>query len=82
MIKTAAGATVGTAPPHSRRFLRIRDVCEATGLRPSTLYAYVAAGKFPKQFRIGPRCAAWDEAEVLAWKAQCLSKREQVQAAA
>jgi len=47
MIKTAAGATVGTAPP-THRFMRLPAVCETTGLKPSTLYAYVAAGKFPK----------------------------------
>lgn len=77
MIKTAAGATVGTAPPAPRRFLRIRAVCDMTGLKPSTLYAYVAAGKFPKQFPIGPRCAAWDADEVARWQDQRIAQRDQ-----
>lgn len=78
MTKTKADAPVGTAAPAPRRFLRIGAVCETTGLKPSTLYAYVAAGKFPKQFRIGPRCAAWDESEVLAWQDQRIAARDQV----
>lgn len=60
-----------------RRFLRIRAVCDATGLKQSTLYAYVAAGRFPKPIKLGPRCSAWDESEVIAWQAEKIAKRDQ-----
>ena len=73
MVKTAAGVTVGTNPPG--RFLRIREVSNLTGLPVSTIYAFVAAGLFPKQVRIGPRCAAWVEPEVLDWKAEKIAER-------
>lgn len=66
--------------PTRRTFLRIAAVCEATGLSRSTLYERVAAGTFPKQFRISPRCTAWDEAEVLAWQAQRIAERDQAAA--
>lgn len=29
------------------------------GISVKTLYAYVAAGRFPKPLRIGPRCVRW-----------------------
>lgn len=73
MMKTKTGAIVGTNPP---RFLRARAVSDLTGLPISTLYAFAAAGRFPKQFRIGPRCAAWDESEVLAWQAERRAERD------
>lgn len=72
MIKTVAGDTVGT------KFLRIADVCDETGMRPSTIYAYVAAGKFPKMVKLGPRCSGWFEPEVTAWKAERIAERDQV----
>ena len=78
MIKTAAGATVGTNPPG--RFLRVREVSRLTGLPVSTIYAFVAAGLLPKQVRIGPRCAAWVENEVLAWQAARLAERDRAAA--
>lgn len=67
----------GDEKPVARRFLRIRAVCDATGLKQSTLYAYVAAGRFPKPVKLGPRCSAWDESEVLAWRAEKLAARDQ-----
>ena len=38
-----------------------------TGLSRSTIYAYMAAGAFPKQRRLGPRRVAWLASEVMVW---------------
>lgn len=38
-----------------------------TGLSRSTIYAYIAAGTFPPQRRLGLRRVAWLASEVKAW---------------
>ena len=38
-----------------------------TGLSRSTIYAYIAAGDFPAQRRLGRRRVAWLASEVRAW---------------
>jgi len=50
-----------------KRILRIRDVMAATGLSRSTLYAFIADGKFPKQVSLGPRCVGWRQVDVDRW---------------
>jgi prophage regulatory protein len=67
MLKTSAGDTIGTSAPRQRRFLRVGKVLEITGLKPSTLYAMMAAGTFPKSIPLGPRARAWLETEIEAW---------------
>lgn len=47
--------------------VRLRDVCRKTGLSPSSVYAYVAAGRFPKPLKIGARASAWVENEIDEW---------------
>jgi prophage regulatory protein len=49
------------------RLLRVRDVCELTGLSRSGLYRLVAEGRFPRQRRISHKIARWSAAEVAAW---------------
>lgn len=38
-----------------------------TALSRSTIYAYIAAGHFPAQRRLGRRRVAWLASEVRAW---------------
>ena len=59
-----------------KRILRIRDVLAATGLSRSTLYAFIADGKFPKQVSLGPRCVGWRQAAVDKWIDDRLSSDE------
>lgn len=89
MIKTAAGAVVGTTPAISvppvgvSRFLRIKAVCAETGLPVSTLYDKMAKGAFPKPVKIGGeqgRAVAWLEDEVVAWKAERIKQRDRAAA--
>lgn len=46
---------------------RMKRLNDSTGLGRSTVYKYMAAGIFPKQIRLGPRCVGWLEEEVLRW---------------
>jgi len=79
MIKTAAGVTIGTAPP-LRKFLRLAQVREVTGLPPSSIYALMAEGKFPRPFSLSQHRVAWLEDDVAQWQAEKLAARENVAA--
>lgn len=51
----------------SNRILRLRAVLDRTGLSRSTLYRKIQEGTFPRQIRIGVRCAGWRESAVNEW---------------
>lgn len=51
-------------------FLRLPAVEARTGLKRSTLYARIAAGTFPKPYKLGIRASGWAEDEIDAWLAQ------------
>jgi len=52
--------------PNKVKFIRINEVKAISGLKRSTLYAYISQGIFPSQIKLGERCAAWIESEILA----------------
>jgi len=59
-----------TAPtPTPFRILRIRKVCDRTGLSKTTLYDLETAGKFPKRVKLTDWATGWVESEVDAWLA-------------
>ena len=43
---------------------RLKTVIEKTALSRSGIYEQIAAGTFPKQIQLGPRCVGWIEQEV------------------
>jgi len=47
----------------TRRALRLKGVCTKSGLGRSTIYALIAAGKFPAGFHLTPggRAKGWYE---------------------
>ena len=51
------------------RTLRMHDLPSKVGYRPSTIYALIAAGKFPKPFKLstGGRAAGWLETTIDEW---------------
>jgi len=55
-----------TALP-ARRFIKRQDVESITGLSCTEIYRRIAAGAFPKQVTLGPKCVVWIEAEIYAW---------------
>lgn len=49
------------------RLIRRREVEAHTGLARSTIYEFVAEGKFPPPVHIGARAVAWRESDVAEW---------------
>jgi len=49
------------------RIMRRPEVEQVSGLRRSTLYAWIAAGQFPKPVRLGERLVGWRLSDVQRW---------------
>ncbi len=49
------------------RCVRIRQVCEMTGMSKASVYRKMADGTFPKSFKIGERMSAWRVSTFEAW---------------
>jgi prophage regulatory protein len=47
--------------------LRLPQVIKKTGLRRSTIYAAIQAGRFPPPIRLGPRSVGWLTGHVESW---------------
>ena len=60
----------------TERFLRRDEVVKITGIPTSTIYAMMADGKFPKNFRISPRLCAWRETEIAKWQSDRIAERD------
>ncbi len=48
-------------------FLRLPAVLKRTSLSRSTLYRKMDQGTFPRQVKIGERCAAWRQSDIDEW---------------
>jgi prophage regulatory protein len=60
-----------------KRFMRLPQTEEASGLKRSAIYKLISEGTFPKPIPITGRAVAWDEDEVLAWQKARIAQREQ-----
>ena len=49
------------------RMLRLPDVCEVTGLSPTTVWRREKDGQFPRRRRLGANLVAWRSDEIEAW---------------
>ncbi|PXW85021.1 AlpA family transcriptional regulator [Nitrosomonas sp. Nm84] len=47
------------------KLIRLKEVIEISGLKRSTIYNYITKGIFPSQIKLGERCVAWVENEIL-----------------
>lgn len=54
------------AHPHPT-ILRLPTVKDRTGLSRSTIYKFIAADRFPKPVRLGPRAVGWLESGIDDW---------------
>ncbi len=54
---------------NSVRIYRIREVCQVTGLKPSTIYKLVREKAFPKSVHLTSRCTGWPSDAVESWVA-------------
>jgi len=48
-------------------FISLENVKAITSLSTTTIYRFIATGKFPHSINLGGRRVAWVEAEVQAW---------------
>jgi prophage regulatory protein len=54
-------------PATKHRLIRLREVRMRVGLGTSTVYRYLAEGKFPRPVQIGGSRVAWVERDIDAW---------------
>lgn len=59
----------------SSPWLRLKDVCESTGMSRWTIWRRVKAGEFPAPCRPYPSVERWASEEVEAWKREQLDAR-------
>lgn len=58
-------------------FMRAKDVIAAVGVSKSTLYAWIAQGKFPKPVTLtGGGATAWVSTEVADWMNAAVAERD------
>jgi prophage regulatory protein len=48
--------------------MRLKEVCRMLGVGSSTVYTWVAQGKFPRPMKIGQRASRWRAEEIQAWR--------------
>ena len=49
------------------RLIRLKEVQHRVGLGRSTIYRWMAEGKFPKPVQLGGYAVAWAEADIDEW---------------
>ena len=49
------------------RLIRIKEVQHRVGLGRSTIYRWMAKGKFPKPVQLGGYTIAWKESDIDSW---------------
>ncbi len=64
-----ADADLDLAPEPKRvtRLIRLKEVQHRVGLGRSTIYRWMAEGKFPKPVSLGGYAVAWVEDEIESW---------------
>lgn len=56
---------------HPNGMLRLPSLLEMTGVSRSTIYVWMAQGRFPLSVKLGSRVVAWRYSEVLEWINAC-----------
>ena len=57
-------------PRRNTRLVRLKEVQHRVGLGRSTIYRWMAEGRFPKPLQLGSHAVAWKQDEIDAWIAQ------------
>lgn len=68
--ETHGGAT------ETRRLIRLPEVQHRVGLGRSTIYRWMAEGRFPKPVHLGDYAVAWPEHEIAQWIAGRMGNRD------
>ncbi|WP_341303845.1 AlpA family phage regulatory protein [Pseudomonas sp. TMP25] len=75
-LKTNTTQTQTSTPADQpRRFIKLPKVKDYTSLSTSEIYRRIAAGTFPAQVTLGPKCVVWIEAEILSWCDSLIAQR-------
>jgi prophage regulatory protein len=66
---TSESRSSAQKPCSYSKLIRIKTVCEMTGISKSYVYQLMGLGQFPRSLQIipGGRCIAWDHKEILDW---------------
>lgn len=54
-------------PRRISRLIRVKEVQHRVGLGRSTIYRWMAEGRFPKPLQLGGYAVAWAEDDIQAW---------------
>ena len=54
-------------PRRVTRLIRLKEVQHRVGLGRSTIYRWMAEGKFPKPVQLGGYAVAWAQEDIDAW---------------
>lgn len=77
----SSSTTSSLSPLHSsmdKRFIRLAEVMNLTGLCRATVYHYIKLGGFPAPAKFG-KSSLWEYHEIQAWINQRLEERQQGQ---
>ena len=66
-VMADADLDVAPEPKRVTRLIRLKEVQHRVGLGRSTIYRWMAEGKFPKPVQLGGYAVAWAEDEIQAW---------------
>ena len=58
------------------RIIRLKEVTHLTGLARSTIYKYLAEGRFPMSVSLGDRSIGFLESEVQEWILDRIKERD------
>jgi prophage regulatory protein len=62
------------ASPSVTRLIRLKEVQHRIGLGRSTIYRWMAEGRFPKSVQLGGYAVAWPEEAIETWIAARLAE--------
>lgn len=57
----------------SKKFIRLPEVKNKTGLSRSSIYLRMSNGEFPQSISLGGRAIGWLESDVNQWLEQCIT---------
>lgn len=66
-VMADADLDVAPEPKRVTRLIRLKEVQHRVGLGRSTIYRWMAEGKFPKPVQLGGYAVAWAEDEIQDW---------------
>jgi prophage regulatory protein len=57
----------------SKKFIRLPEVKNKTGLSRSSIYLRMSNGEFPQSISLGGRAIGWLESDINEWLEQCIA---------